>query len=384
MSLSPFATAPRGRYARSGAVALAVALVVCAGASADESDSLPLPKWTPPPGKTVDPDAANPLNLGGGLWPRGSENPSADDPPNQTSANSSLPAPPPPPEDSGGIANFFKLFIPQSAPAIPTRKENALPPQPVKMEILQPALDAEQDTYYLDPQLMIPEAQAEDVKRLLTNHANGAKVAIYVLVLAPGQALPEQFDLGKVASGALLQRLACLAVYPLNEPWRARLFTSKEVMEAASGAALSRMSQDCIRDSMDSSDEVEQIQRFITQLSIHLFWLERSYHLPTHRATPVTLSPLKASSRDLLPEVETQMADTNRLKEWLGRWSPIAKLTAVFLALLLIGIWGLRRWLFQRRRVLAQSVWMLPEIEVQERRLGAPHCGGHGRMIRYG
>ena len=350
---------------------------------ADESDTLPLPKWVLPRGHGLPTGVPDSNALGGGLLPRADG--TVDETPEAVPAT---PAENAKPSGDGFATNFFKLFIPQPQtqvlPALPAKNQT----QPVSMEVLRTTFKSDKQVYFLDPQQLITETQTEDLRRLLSDHAGGAKVAIYLLVLAPGQALPDKCDLGQIASGALLNRLSCLVVYPLKEPWRARLFTSREVDEIASSNYLSVLAQDCIKDSMRASEEVEQLQRFVTQLSIRLFWLERTFPIPVRslvQASPA-ISPLPGAAKELLPEVETRPEMRNSFDAIVRRWWPVLYHSGIALLMLLLGILVCRALYRRRLRRLAQSVWVLPEgdPETTDRRLGAAHCGGCGAMIRYG
>jgi hypothetical protein len=132
---------------------------------------------------------------------------------------------------------------------------------------------------------------------------------------------------------------------------------------------------------MRASDSVEQLQRFATQLSIRLIWMERAH--PGVFGTAADSMPTELAAPPALAEVTHAPPPAPNLHPILLHWRPVT----IAVAWTLAGLLGLilafrvvRRW--HRRRV-RNSVWILPEVEVKPR-FGAPHCGQGGVWIRFG
>jgi len=280
--------------------------------------------------------------------------------------------------------NPFKRFIPRSKLA-PPAKDLPVTLVPLSAEYIGLSENADSESYLLDPQRILSETQTEDLQRLLSYHASGSKITAYLLLLNKDQILPSDFDVSKLASGTLLHKTSCLLVYPLGQPTRARFFMSKEIGQTAPVGQLAAMAQDCIRGALQVSDEVEQIQRFATQLSIRLFWLERACKLgDTAIPAKLSASPEVNNSVDLLPEITSEPVKTDLLPDYFIKWKRIgmialAVLASLFLAFVAsIFIW---RW---KRKQARRTVWLLPEIPDHPLRFGGPHGGGCGATVDFG
>jgi hypothetical protein len=354
------------------------------GAGADDDTLLPLPAWTDHDMSLLN-EENGAIPLGGYLWPDGL-NPDSLLPPETSPTRM-------PPEnllagDSVGLLSAtqrkgFLLFIPKPRPVIPGKTPPPVtPPQKlvdVGPDFLRECENLEPDAGLLDPQGLLAETESEDLRRLLTYHAGQAGTFANILLLDSDQQLPASADLSRIAQGSLVQDHACLTVYPLAEPWRARLFMTREITDKVPTDYLRGMLQACVQDAMQASDPVEQLQRFSTQLSIRLIWMERAhadiFALPEEKVSPESSPPPALS--------EVTRAPAPAPAPPLLRWKPIAIVAGSVLAglLVLILAWRIaRRW---HRRRMRNSVWILPEVEVKQR-YGAPHCGQGGVWIRFG
>jgi hypothetical protein len=200
---------------------------------------------------------------------------------------------------------------------------------------------------------------------------------------------------------------ACIVVYPLGEPGRARVFFTQIVARTAEPSYLENLASTCIRESSENTDPVEQVQRFAIQLSIRLFWLERAYPslqpapatppaLPVPAAVPVP-PPAKPEPTVTLPAMQEQppLSEVTPFQTAPSAWSRMTAAisqnkSVVYLGigglvtagLLAVGAISLVRW---RRRQLRQCVWILPDFPgPAATRFGGPHCGASGGFIQYG
>ncbi len=327
-------------------------LRVCAASDVEE---LPLPAWV------AEGDTRLAPPLGGALLPEMLPDPA------EENAN-----------------NPFKLFIPRSKLAAP-EKPAPVKLEPISSELLSLSENTEPDIFLLDPQRLLSETQTEDLQRLLAYHATGARITAYILLLNKDQTLPANFEVSRLASGALLQKTSCLLVYPLGQPTRARFFMSKEIGQTAPIGQLTALAQDCIRGALQVSDDVEQLQRFATQLSIRLFWLERACKLgDTEQVAPARPSLETNTTAELLPEVTSEPVKNGVWPDYLQKWkrSLIQVLCglAVFIALLIA---GLTAWRWKKKQI-SRTVWLLPEIPDHPLRFGGPHAGGCGASVDFG
>lgn len=271
------------------------------------------------------------------------------------------------------------LFLPESLLGHAYRKQADGPmPTPlsslreVAPEFLTSSAMAMPKDYLIDPDLLVPEIQQQDMMRFLEFHARDARIKLYVLILAHDRRLPEGARLDKIASGALLQDEACLVVYPLGEPWRARLFVSKPVHDQASSIFLSETIQACLQEAMQASDAHDQMHRYAVHLSTRLFWLQRALAKGS-KSSPTMGQPLA----EISPAPSKLAVDSSKV-------SILRLMIACMTGLAVSGsAVAMGRWLFQQQRRRQQMrVWILPETETIPR-LGGAFSGGGGGMIRY-
>jgi hypothetical protein len=256
---------------------------------------------------------------------------------------------------------------PAQAPRVPT-PVMALRDLPV--DITKDLTESPANTYLIDPQNLLPEVARGDLERLLDFHAGNARIRFYLLVLDANQRLPDTIDPALIAYGALTRYPSCLAIYPLGEPWRARVLLSPSVHDAASPETLLEMAADCIRDAQQADDADEQLHRYAVRLSTRLFWLQKS--MSEKAVVHVGVSPTlrEITSADKAP----------RPALILPLWS---KLLLGCSAALFI-LWLSLRHLVMRRTppATAGQVWMLPEAEAQPR-LGGAFSAGAGAVLSY-
>lgn len=255
-----------------------------------------------------------------------------------------------------------------------------MPPKETSREFLRSAHTSPGDKFLIDPEARLPEMATMEMERLLEFHASDARIKLYVLVLAKNETLPANADLNSIASGKLVSSDACLVVYPLAEPWRARLLVSRTVHDKASPQFLAETASECVRQALVATEAGDQLERFVTALSPRLFWLQTALEKSTPSSLPH--SPLRE-----IADGHGNMAIPSEPPP--QPLEPAAALTlphliwgTVLAGVIMSGVWAARRWIRRRRARIQTSVWLLPEPEVQPR-LGGAFCGGAGMVMRY-
>jgi len=242
--------------------------------------------------------------------------------------------------------------------------------------------NASGSTRLLDPQGLLSETQGEDLTRLLAFHSEQAGVSAWILLVDSRQKLPSDADLSKLASGELARSTTCLAVYSFGAPARTRLFLTQSVSQAAAPGYLESLLNGCVREASLSPDPVEQLQRFATQLSIRLFWLERAYPVlkPKVVETPHAMETPESLSEVI--SIESSVAPPSKfLVFWRSAKYYISAAGGLLVLFVLILI-AFARWRKRRNRM---KVWRLPDFDHHhETRFGGPHCGGCGASIHFG
>jgi hypothetical protein len=354
----------------------------------DDNRLLPLPAWTPQDMRLLreEPEA---IPLGGYLWPDGLD-------PNSLLPPETSPTRQPPDglldDDPPGLlstkhAEGFLLFIPKPRPlATGKAPPNAHPLVEVNADFLKQCEELEAEGSLLDPHSLLAETASEDLRRLLAFHAGESSTPANFLLLDSDEQLPASADLSRMGRGRLALDRACLTVYPLAEPWRARIFMTREIINGIPPEYLRGILHACIRDAMRASDPVEQLQRFATQLSLRLIWMERAYpHIFAAAEKPAASeSETESPATPALSEIRSSPDPAPPQKPpFYVRWQSAVMITGGVLAGLLVLALFTRLLLRWRRRRMRNSVWILPELETKPR-FGGPHCGQGGVWIRYG
>ena len=223
--------------------------------------------------------------------------------------------------------------------------------------------------FLIDPEVHLPEMQAQAMREFLEFHAHDARIQLHVLVLPKDKKWPDTLPFDRIASGSLLAQESCLVVYPLSEPWRAQMFLTRSIHSHASDNFLHETLQACVSSALQTTDAHDQLHRYVVELSTRLFWLQKA--LAGRAGT---------NSAD-----DKDMATITREEEKSG--SPTSMTSVLLIAggavavmvIALLAIWfGARR----LRTRQTKFVWYFPEPETVPR-LGGAFTGGGGGMLRY-
>jgi hypothetical protein len=266
---------------------------------AQDEDDFPLPRWSEDDLRAMREgrSEAMPL-LNNLLWPE-----------NVEALAEAVPAPADSPDAQQPTADLSRFLPPHliaspgAGRALPSAfvATSASSLREVSASFLAAAANWSSTRHVIDPNGELAETMQEDFARFLEFHARDADIRLHVLLMGRDEKLPTDANLATVAQGSLQQGRACLAVVPRGEPWRLRLFLSREVHRIVPPAELAEMLEDSVRHSMLATDEDEQLHRLLVRLSIRLFWLERlvSKEAPAPLPPPLPEAPAKES----LPEI---------------------------------------------------------------------------------
>lgn len=266
----------------------------------------------------------------------------------------------------GGILQSAKpaTVLHQPTPAMSLRD--------LPQDVLAGLDTAPANEYLVDPQGLVTEVARLDLERLLEFHAKEARIRLYVLVLGTDQKLPAEANLDTLAHGALTRQHACLAVYPLGEPWRARFLMSKGVHQSATVETLSALAADCIQDAQQADESAQQLQRFAVRLSTRLFWLEKGLRTTPPQTPGMSLQEVVGAA-----DAATAISVGQTVQFWRFLTLSVSGITLLFVLLML------HRFQPWRRRTPDHSrVWMLPDPDVLPR-LGGAFSGGTSAVLSF-
>lgn len=287
-----------------------------------------------------------------------------------------------PTELSGEISARLRVedlrrFLPDG-PVKPGGAEHAVPTAFATLEELGPefllaACEASRTEYLIDPDVLVPEMAHLQILRLLEFHARDARIRLHILVIPRHAKLPAEPNVEKIASGSLARDESCLLVYPLGEPWRARLFLSRSVFDQTSTRFLTETAGACLGRSLESSDPFDQLHGYGVELSTRLFWLQKALGKKNSSAgRPQTLAEFSSAAG-----TSTVASPDDNMRS--GLWQFAIWILPGVLAILLFG-WKSRHWQGWKHRQACRRMWLLPDIEPKAR-LGGEFTGGGGFEI---
>jgi hypothetical protein len=292
------------------------------------------------------------------------------------------------------------LFLPQtggarallqpSAPRAPTPTMKLVKPTAewVKLAVAWPRED-----WIIDPGGELAETPAEDLRRFLDYHAANARVPVTVAILAGDERWPEDLAPSSLAGGAVAARQGALLLYPLGEPWRARLFLPQTARDSVSPEFLDRMIDAALEQALRSSEPEDQLHEYLVQLSIRLFWMEPflppGFGLSNGVAANAAANQIAEPPAEELTEVGTAallplpVAAAAAHLPPLARVATIVSLAALGGALVVaLTLRGWKKWRLRRRERRHLHIWTLPEPGANSR-LGGAFAGGAGGWAKW-
>ena len=384
---------------RTRLLAAVAALSPCVGAQDDAAPTgfteadLPLPMWSQEEWQSLARESA-PAPLGGllpGLGEDAALGLSGQDP-----ALSPKYADAPPtifPSGQLSLRDGLSLFLPDGLPAVNPASSPPQPEQPrptplinlrdATPEFLSAAEAWPGDDPLIDPGSELAETQAEDLRRFLGYHAEESGIPIVVLLLARDEKLPASASLDVIAQGSLSIRRAALLVYPIGEPWRARLFLPRAAHEAVSSAYLTRLVEACLTQAAQTSTPEDQLHDYVVQLSIRLFWLQKE--LAKSRTSSVAFAdteqtPPLAEVGPGLEQLPNHEATDSVPADHILHLPAASFVTIALLLGFLLAVTGRRLYRVAKTAAIQRrhrQSWTLPDPDTTPRLEGA-FCGGAG------
>ncbi|HEX7261932.1 MAG TPA: hypothetical protein VF258_08965 [Luteolibacter sp.] len=223
-------------------------------------------------------------------------------------------------------------------------------------------------TFLIDPQNLLSPTDSRDCLKFLNDHANDSPIDLFVYVIGGDQEIP-----GEVREEELIERFfsegrpAALVYYYLGAPQRSVIHLSPSLTDSISTTEQNRALESAVIQSLEKSQPPEQLEKFLTQMSIRIYWMERL--LAKGPATAALKPSPTAVTHDRAAEKSARLVF---LQELARRFAPSA---AILLGIFVLAL-GLGRWLRRRSR------YCFPELEV-EPRLGGAHAAGVGAVISF-
>lgn len=207
-------------------------------------------------------------------------------------------------------------------------------------------------------ELLSPGARVERAE-FLRHHADDSKISLYVYLFGQGAEIPVETGVERF----FVENNAAVVYYFIGEPQRAGFYLSPSLVGVVSDAEQRRSLQSSIMQAAGKIDPEDQLDAFLVQMSIRLYWMER-------------MMDGSVSGTDVLEEIEKAIVSEPRniLSEMPLPDHWLLWLAGVFfLVVVLPLVWWVRR---------LRAKYRFPEFEV-EPRLGGRHAAGVGAVISY-
>lgn len=229
-----------------------------------------------------------------------------------------------------------------------------------------PAYFAERPKNFLvDPQNLLSPADYRDRLGFLNYHASDSTIDLFVYVFGGDQEIPDN-----VREEELIERFfaagrpAAVVYYYLGAPQRSVVQLSPAIAGSVSAAEQRRALESSVMQAFEKSKPPEQIEKFLVQMSIRIYWMERMIAgEPLPSAGPVSMAAGQATGKPAK-------------FQWLQALAIRSAVPAAVLLGVLLAVIGFNQWLRLRGR------YRFPEFEV-EPRLGGAHAAGIGAVISF-
>lgn len=232
-----------------------------------------------------------------------------------------------------------------------------------------PAYFAERPkTFLIDPQNLLSPADYRDRLSFLNYHAGDSSIDLFVYVMGGDQEIPSEVREEEMIERFFSEgRPAVVVYYYLGAPQRSVVYLSPSITESVSAAEQHRALESSVMQAFEKIRPAEQIEKFLVQMSIRIYWMERMLAGDSTVGAAVPAVRTVAVSKDAAPSAKLIW-----LQELAREFAfPAALAAGGVLAVFAFGFW---------RRISAR--YRFPDFEV-EPRLGGAHAAGVGAVISF-
>jgi hypothetical protein len=244
-------------------------------------------------------------------------------------------------------------------------------PSPEIAEKFLPAYFAVRpENFLIDPQGLLNPSDYRDRLGFLNYHASDSSIDLFVYVMGGDQIIPSE-----VREEELIERFfsegrpAVVVYYYLGAPQRSVVYLSPSITDSVSAAEQRRALESSVMQAFQKIDPSGQFEKFLVQMSIRIYWMERmlagesASSGPLTSTGPATVSAARAAAKSVKFLWIQDLAHKSAV--------PLATVLTAFLAAV-----GLSHWMRRRAR------YRFPAFDV-EPRLGGAHAAGIGAVISF-
>jgi hypothetical protein len=244
------------------------------------------------------------------------------------------------------------------------------PSLPIPEKFLTAYFAERPKTFLIDPQNLLSPNDSRDYLKFLNDHASDSSIDLFVYVIGGDQEIPTEVREEEINERFFTEgRPAAIVYYYLGAPQRSVIHLSPSITDAISATEQNRALESSVIQSLEKAKPAEQLEKFLTQMSIRIYWMERLLAKGPVAASD-TPPPLPITAAH--DQAAVKSARLIFLQDLACRFAlPAAVLLCIFTLLL-----GLGHWLRRSAR------YRFPELEV-EPRLGGAHAAGVGAVISF-
>ena len=222
--------------------------------------------------------------------------------------------------------------------------------------------------FLVDPQGWLRTSDFRDRLAFLNYHASDSSIDLFVYIIGGDQMIPsgvrDEERLGRLFAEG---RPAIVVDYYLGAPQRSSIRLSPSIIAAVSPAEQRHALESAVMQANERTNPSEQLERFLVQLSIRIYWMERMIAGDSPVNKSVALVKTAARGKSALKSEKWI-----RVSEFASRFGWIAAMVLGGVAAICGGIgW----WRFR-------AGYRFPEFMV-EPRLGGDHAAGVGAVISF-
>lgn len=256
---------------------------------------------------------------------------------------------------------------------LPTPEEvagDAMPSNEVEEKFLAGYFAERPTSFLIDPQKLLTPTEERDRLGFLQYHASDSAIDLFVYIIGGNQVIPSE-----VRKEEMIERLfsegrpAAIVYYYLGAPQRSEVYFSRSIIGEIPPAEQRRALESSIIQAFEKTDAAGQLKKFLVQMSIRIYWMERLMNgEPAVREAAI----MSASRAPVAKADSGKMAKLAWVRDLAGR---VAAPVGVLLAALAAAT-GMNFWLRLRKR------YKFPDFDV-EPRLGGAHAAGIGAVISF-
>jgi len=253
-------------------------------------------------------------------------------------------------------------------------------PEVIPAKFLPVYFDSNPEGYLIDPQRLLSMQETLDREGFLIYHANDSELDIKMYLFDERQKIPDFHSIQKICQQRYAGGPLTAVVFSfLGDPSRNQIAFGGDGAAEVSESEVRNILRSSMIKAMEKSDPSAQLEAFIVQLSIHLYWLERERIEVQAIAALEEARDEAERNPDTLAAADVSAADTNGSEKGISMmrtYAPYIIGGSVGLLSLCCGLclgWSL--WRGSRR-------YHFPVFESPER-LGASYAAGVGAVLAF-